>query len=329
MDNFLRDKKMKNIVLIGASNSRVPGGLQAGLDQDDVKFFNLSVGGTGSLYGVYAVNRYYSILEQADLIILENHMIDHILITDCDAEIDVIFRDIFWLYESISKFKKKVLILFLPETRSQSMFYEKIKHITLYLCNLYGFNFIDIYKYMKIRNILDFYLSYPNSNHQINTIMYNLGINISKNIKYLRNSKISSKYPIPNFSIWYPNTDQQFFNKDLIYREKVCIISDKKEYFPSEYADCVLLGIHTWTGGYYKELRNKKISKNLWNVYSYSSLKIQNCNQCIVKCFWTYNTFTNIYQRKFMVDSNTYFCFNKEQLPWSEKTLHLQKIEGL
>lgn len=34
---------MSNIVLLGASNSRIPGGLQVGLNQDDVNLVSLFV----------------------------------------------------------------------------------------------------------------------------------------------------------------------------------------------------------------------------------------------------------------------------------------------
>ncbi|EDP2328980.1 alpha-2,3-sialyltransferase, partial [Campylobacter jejuni] len=320
---------MKKIVLLGASNSRMPGGLQAGLSSNNVNFINLSLGGTGSLYGIYAINKYYDILKDADVIILENHMIDNILVVDFNVEINVILRDIFWLYECIAKLKKTILILYLPETRSIKSSYNKIKHIALYLCNQYGFNFIDIQKYMESKKILNFYLSYPNCNHQIATIMYNLGLNIIKNINLFKISKGYFKYNIPNFSIWHPNTSSQKINRDLIYKEKICIIDKEKEYFPSRYFGYFLLGIHTWTNEYFSNLKKKKIEKNLWNIFSYSSLKIQNNSQCIVKCFWTYNAFTNIFQNKFLIDSDTYFCFNSEGLAWSDKAMHLQKIDNL
>ncbi|EAH8343618.1 hypothetical protein EU788_08855, partial [Campylobacter jejuni] len=116
---------MKKIVLLGASNSRMPGGLQAGLSSNNVNFINLSLGGTGSLYGIYAINKYYDILKDADVIILENHMIDNILVVDFNVEINVILRDIFWLYECIAKLKKTILILYLPETRSIKSSYNK------------------------------------------------------------------------------------------------------------------------------------------------------------------------------------------------------------
>ncbi|EAH6126773.1 hypothetical protein FT004_05730 [Campylobacter jejuni] len=47
----------KNVVLLGSSNSRVPGGLQVGLNQDDVNLVNLSIGGTTSLHKLYSLKR--------------------------------------------------------------------------------------------------------------------------------------------------------------------------------------------------------------------------------------------------------------------------------
>lgn len=48
---------MSNIVLLAASNSRMPGGLQVGLNQDDVNLVNLSIGGTTSLHKLYFLKR--------------------------------------------------------------------------------------------------------------------------------------------------------------------------------------------------------------------------------------------------------------------------------
>ncbi|HEB9325464.1 TPA: hypothetical protein RZK34_001534 [Campylobacter jejuni] len=48
---------MSNIVLLGANNSRMPGGLEAGLNQDNINFTNLSLGGTSSLHKLYSLKR--------------------------------------------------------------------------------------------------------------------------------------------------------------------------------------------------------------------------------------------------------------------------------
>ncbi|WP_417903838.1 hypothetical protein ACD571_05875 [Campylobacter sp. LH-2024] len=47
----------KNVVLLGASNSRVPGGLEAGLNQDNINFTNLSLGSTSSLHKLYCLQK--------------------------------------------------------------------------------------------------------------------------------------------------------------------------------------------------------------------------------------------------------------------------------
>lgn len=47
----------QNIVLLGASNSRIPGGLQAGLNQNNINLYNLSIGGTDSIHKIYELKR--------------------------------------------------------------------------------------------------------------------------------------------------------------------------------------------------------------------------------------------------------------------------------
>ena len=50
---------MKNIVVLGASNSRVPNSFYAGIcgeDECDLKCYNLSVGASESLHKVYLLN---------------------------------------------------------------------------------------------------------------------------------------------------------------------------------------------------------------------------------------------------------------------------------
>ena len=68
----------KNIVLLGASNSRVPGGLAAGLNQNNISLYNLSIGGTDSIHKIYELKRKENqeFLHKADLIVLEVNLMD-------------------------------------------------------------------------------------------------------------------------------------------------------------------------------------------------------------------------------------------------------------
>ncbi|EJS6345127.1 hypothetical protein NWZ80_001795, partial [Campylobacter jejuni] len=99
----------KNIVLLGASNSRIPGGLQAGLNQKNINLYNLSIGGTDSIHKIYELKRKENkdLIQNADLIILEVNLMD-VTMSFCYKNLDFkIIKYINYLYEQLYLLKKK------------------------------------------------------------------------------------------------------------------------------------------------------------------------------------------------------------------------------
>ncbi|EJC1162289.1 hypothetical protein MX343_001786, partial [Campylobacter jejuni] len=190
--------RKNKILIMGASNSILPGGLRAGLSQSNVDFDNLSIGGSIASSKIYTILKYKQRIKEADLVILECNLADVDRVVFDDIGFEECIRNTCWLYEELYKINEKVLNLLLVNTHKNEV--EKyIRNIHKLLCNKYGFNSIDMHSYYESREILNFFLSHPDPTHQISTIMYNLGKNIVTNIENFKKSKINIKQHNPLF----------------------------------------------------------------------------------------------------------------------------------
>ncbi|WP_258108701.1 hypothetical protein [Campylobacter lari] len=300
----------KNIVLIGASNSRVPGGLQAGLDQDNVNLVNLSLGSTSSLHKLYSLKRDCNkeVISKADLIIIEANIVDtHILFA---SKLNVILRNIQFLYNELASLNNKILILNLFERRNIKKNLEayKINNLHRYNVNKYGFNIIDIDEYIKKNYLSDFFLS-PDPNHMLSSIMYQLGKNIIDNIdnfyySYDNKEKTGEVFQIITLEDFIGKCHKNTV-RDLIYKEKVCRIEkDTVLKIPNKFNNYRILGIHTFNNSiseYVKNINNHHHNKL---QHSYSSLLIEHPNSRLVKAFWGYNIFEDIIE-DFVIKNDT------------------------
>lgn len=224
---------MKNIVLLGASNSQMMGGFKEAFWRDDVNFSNLSTGGMGTLAKIYELKRPRNAkaITEADLIILETNIVDYY---DTDwyyptkHTMKEAARHLWWLSEELFALKKKILFLVLA--MPDAIKTRKINNLYKSLAKHYGFNIIDVFSYYKKAGVQDFYMSYPDWGHQLFAIMQEMGKNIVENLEHFSLPKtINFPKENPNFAICtieemmhHSKIELESFNKkDFFYDEKV------------------------------------------------------------------------------------------------------------
>ncbi|WP_216361592.1 SGNH/GDSL hydrolase family protein, partial [Campylobacter sp. P255] len=311
----------KNIVLIGASNSRVPGGLQAGLDHEDVNFFNLSIGGTTSLHKLYCLRRKKNqeILNNADLIIIESNIMDTSILSI--LHVDCVLNNICYLYDELVTLRKKILILFLFEHRSIKSNPNAyiVNNLHKYKANEYGFNIIDVDSYIKERNIDKFYMQ-PDPYHMIPAVMFDIGRNIIKNVdsmiypyKIKEKTKDRNRFEtieLDDFSNLYCYENKINMTRDLIYKEKTLTLDkDVALEISDRFIGYRLMGMHTFNNSisnYVKEISGSVYKKH---CLSYSSLVFENSKVKLIKPSWGYNSFVDI-ATNFIIEKNTILKFN-------------------
>ncbi|MCV3549173.1 hypothetical protein L8X97_06915, partial [Campylobacter sp. CNRCH_2013_0671h] len=325
---------MKKIVLLGASNSLILNGLQSGLRDGNVLLHNLSIGGSSAISKIYILHKKNNIeiIKNADLVILETSIVDLYDVICEGISIEQSCRNIKWLFQELYFLNSKILNLLLFEKNffNQHKEYAAIIHnVHKQCCRLYGINCIDMHSYYINSRVYEFYLSHPDPVHQISTIMYNLGKNITQNIdnfKFIKKDGIIKTNP--KFLVY---TSEQFISrgdlllvekKDLQHREKVCNITGKtKLKFSNDVIGYYICAIHVWNKSKYAKT-NRQIQE------TYSSIVIENSNKTIVKNAAAYNFCFGFYETDFVVDEHTYVYFNSENLKHTEKTVATILIEG-
>lgn len=283
------------VVLLGGSNSVIINGLQKGLKQDNVELLNLSLGATSSIQNLYEIVRNRDKISSADLIISESNINDiYEVYSKCSSgNIDIIYRDLNWLYEELNSFQIRVMILILPYFIDQ---YNKVNNINRELVSKFNFNMIDLQQYYIDNNLTEFSKN-PDNAHQLEHIMEKLGINIASNISRIKfvNNNIKVKTN-PDFKIIDAKTIKSLFKLDnaldmhsnsvfredilKIYKEQTLILQN------NNYANYNLIGIHSWNF----EIPLKEGRLNI------SKVLLDNKNKKIIKELASYNVFTEVFQ---------------------------------
>lgn len=287
-------KKYK-VVLLGGSNSVIINGFQKGLRQDNIELINLSLGATSSIQNLYETIRNKDILFSSDLIITESNINDiYEVYSKCSSgNINIIFRDLNWLYEELSVFNKCVMVLILPYFIGE---YNKINNINRELVSKFNFNLIDLHQYYIDNNLIDFSKN-PDNAHQLEHIMEKLGKNIANNISKIKLIKNNTyKKTNPEFKIIDASTINQMFdlNKDLnlyknsVFKENTLRIQKEESLLlNNNYANYNLIGIHSW---------NFKVpfKEGRLNI---SKILLDNKDNKIIKELASYNVFTEVFNK--------------------------------
>ncbi|AJC90209.1 hypothetical protein [Campylobacter subantarcticus] len=325
---------MKKIVLLGASNSLILNGLQSGLRDGNVLLHNLSIGGSSAISKIYILHKKNNIeiIKNADLVILETSIVDLYDVICEGISIEQSCRNIKWLFQELYFLNSKILNLLLFEKNffNQHKEYATIIHnVHKQCCCLYGVNCVDMHTYYINNGVSEFYLSHPDPVHQIATIMYNLGKNITRTIDKF---KFTKKYGVtknnPKFLVY---TSEQFISKDGLlltekkdfqHMEKVCSVKGgAKLKFSDNVIGFRICAIHVWN-----KSKNAKTNRQIRETYS--SIVIENSNKSIVKNAAAYNFCFGFYETNFVIDEHTYVYFNSENLRHTEKTVGTLLTEG-
>ncbi|EAJ7529401.1 sugar transferase [Campylobacter jejuni subsp. doylei] len=302
---------MSNIVLLGASNSRIPGGLGAGLNQDNINFTNLSLGATSSLHKLYSLKREENqeMLKKADLIIIEVNIMDIHMCYELDLKMTL--TNIINLYDELAVFPKRILILLLFDYRSHKRKASIVNKFHKYKAKEYGYNVIDINNIVNKFNLNDFFMK-PDCYHMLTSIMYQLGKNIASNISCFHFPYKNKQYN-HQFEIITPdeleiiNGDRKRSTIRYFDIEKIIKIIQGDLYkIPNKYNGFKLIGMHT-----FNNMKSKIIPRDISLNAScnYSSLLFSNSRLKIIKSAFGYNIFLDI-RKRFIIDSNTTISFN-------------------
>lgn len=234
---------MKNIVLLGGSNSVLTNGLKNGLQQSNINLINLALGATSCIQNLYELKRKYELIRTADLIITESNVNDSFNMNNINN-----FRVLEWFYKELFLTKKKILVLILPFYEYN---YKATNHIHRYFISKYQFNFIDLHKYYDLYELEKFSrLREENSSHQFDFILRELGRNIACNVHNFRFSDSDLKLNNPEFLICNAEelTRENLRSiKNSIYEENYFRIEkDNFLIFPEKYYNYYIIAYHTW-----------------------------------------------------------------------------------
>lgn len=323
----------KNIVLLGASNSLMPGGLCAGLSQSNINLYNLSIGGTDIVYRIYELKKEENqeLIHKADLIVLESNIMDSYMASGYslkNLEFKVL-QYMTYLYEELYSLKKKIVVLLLFDILCLCERERKMANLVMKfhkkLTAFYGFNLIDVHQKMLDTKCFKFYSTHLDASHLLSSIMYQLGKNISQNLASFEFTKKQLKpqtkaiFRILSPLDLMPHATPKYF-KDLLYKDKYVEISGGGDLirFPKQYFGYKILGVHT--------LYPPKRGMSIWK--SYFSLVFRNSQKELVKTFRSYARFDWLYE-DFFIDEDTVITYNKDNLPLTEISHETDRVDNL
>ena len=317
---------MKNIVLLGGSNSVMINGLQKGL-KEYANVTNLALGDSTSVQNLYELCRLRNqeTIKSANLIITESNIneIQH-MYNPTNEMLEHTFRILQYFYSTLYKLNKPICIIILPfYTRN----YILINKMHRFLANWFGFNIIDMSDYYNKKNLIEFGNKF--GPHQLAVIHRYLGKEIAKNIDIFKISKKSLDINIPEFKIATPENMQRngnfkIFNpNNSMYNEIVYRLEKGNSLSFNDCDGYEIIGMHSWN------LENSgEITKLGFGIATAhcASIHLRNKNNSIVKPTSKLNIFCEI-QAEPKVDSNLIVKFNDENLDNTEFYVnsHLEK----
>ncbi|WP_180381238.1 hypothetical protein [Campylobacter devanensis] len=310
---------MKNIVLLGGSNSVMVNGLQKGL-KEYANVTNLALGATTSIQNLYEIYRpkNQEAIQNADLIITEsviNELIGHNHPKE-NLSLDIIFKNLQYLYATLYEFKKPVCILLLPY-RSKN--FQIVINMHRYLANYYGLNIVDMQSYYQNNEIIQFGNKF--GPHQLSVVSRNLGKEIAKNVDCFKVSNKNLDINLPEFKILTPDNMQRngnfkIFNpSNSMYNEIVYRLEQGNSLAINNCDGYEIIGMHSWNLENNGEIT--KPNSGIFAAEHCGSIHLKNINENIVKSTTKSNIFCEI-QAELIIDSSLIIKFNDEKLPSTE-----------
>ena len=330
MQKHLKENGKQNIILLGGSNSVMVNGLQKGIregiaklnegkdEKEQLEFYNFGLGGCAAIQNLYEIVRHKEILKNAELIITESSIneIHNHRFHNQNLPLQLIYRDLCWLYQELYSLKTKIVVLDLAGEPRLDPSSKAITNIHKKLSNKYGLNFIDIQGYYNANKLQDYEKVF--GAHQQSKVACKLGECIIKGIyDYHLPKNLKIKNDNPKFTICTPK-DMELVSGELqeipmknssfsevTYRIK----KDTKLKFPDKFIGFQPIGIHAWNNATdWKE--NFEIPKNwMESICTYSSIFISNRNQHLTKEAAFLNQFINFQKAILEIDDNSFAGF--------------------
>lgn len=240
---------MKNIILLGGSNSILKFGLSHGLRCD--KKYNLALGATSSIQNIHAVSINKELVQSSDAIVTESNVNDIYNVCASGYPLEIILENIDLLYEELYGIGKYVVVIIFPVFvyESKSLSSEVIDIVNTrhrQLASKYGFSLIDLQSALCIENlgVDDVKLLQPDSLHISESIAYTLGSQIRN---YIESVDVSCDFGTSlesNFFAVSEFTNDSFVKDNSRFSRKCYHIDDISITTDAEYT-CV--GIETWS----------------------------------------------------------------------------------
>ncbi|WP_236847970.1 coiled-coil domain-containing protein [Campylobacter devanensis] len=309
---------MKNIILLGGSNSAMVNGLQKGL-REYANVTNLALGGTTSLQNLYELKREKNqeAIKNADLIVTESNIneIDNNAHEKEALSLEIIFKNLQYLYATLYELKKPVCILILPFEVHR---YVAIDNMHRFLANYFGLNIIDMQSYYEKSEIIQFGNKF--GPHQLAVVNRYVGKEIAKNIDCFKISNKNLDINLPEFKILTPQDMKRvgnfkIFNPKNSMYDEIAYRLESDNYLSFEgYEGYQIIGMHGWN----LEINGEIIKLNWAQIMSHcASIHLKNKDKNIVKPTPKLNIFCEI-QAEPIIDSSLIIKFNDENLENSE-----------
>lgn len=304
---------MKNIILLGGSNSVMVNGLQKGL-REYANVTNLALGSSTNNQNLYELKREKNqeAIKNADLIVTESNINE--IYNNADEKealsLEIVFKNLQYLYATLYELKKPVCILILPLGVHR---YVAIDNMHRFLANYFGLNIIDMQNYYAINKLVDFGSKFDH--HQLSVINRNIGKEIAKNIDCFKASNKNLDINLPEFKILTPQDMKRVGNfkifnpKNSMYDEIVYRL-ESDNYLSFE--GYQILSVHSW---------NLDLNGNMdFSNEKYTSIHLYSDKFSIIKPSSSHNQNYEI-QAEPVIMKNTIVKYNKDLLPYTE--LHM------
>ena len=332
MQKHLKENGKQNIILLGGSNSVMVNGLQKGIreeiaklnegkdEKEQLEFYNFGLGGCAAIQNLYEIVRHKEILKNAELIITESSIneIHNHRFHNQNLPLQLIYRDLCWLYQELYSLKTKIVVLDLAGEPRLDPSSKAITNIHKKLSNKYGLNFIDMQGYYNANKLQDYEKVF--GAHQQSKVACKLGECIIKGIyDYHLPKNLKIKNDNPKFAICTPKDMelvsgelQEIPMKNLAFNEVTYRIKkDTKLKFPDKFIGFQPIGIHAWNNAFEWD-ENFETPRNwMENICTYSSIFISNHNQHFTKEAAFLNQFINSQKAILEIDDNSFVGFNQ------------------
>lgn len=282
-------RALKKVTLLGGSNSIHKNGMRKYLKKNTV-LQSFALGASTSLQNLYELVRNKDVISKSDLIISESNVNDFHNYNIIATPISILEKNIERLYQLLSTFKVKVIVVLLPLQTKDFKCATLINDIHKKFIKEYGLDYIDMDLYYKVNNLNEL-LYFDNLDHPLDSTMYRMAESILNTIDCI--TPPQEMLTPPNYYILNASELNDINQKkNSIFCEYTMEI-DNQYKIPKKHINKQILGAHVWSDG------------NSVLVIENTSIRWARGTNSEVQ-------FHDIYQ-KFIVDEVTYIRNGKEE----------------